>query len=167
MYAAIHTPEFPAVSSSGHAALLDCASAFSPRVEDTSANTVLLDIEGLDRLFGSTAELAQQLKRQLSELGLMANVAIASNPDAAECASRGFAGITVIDAGTEAKRLKDLRIDFLPMDQETDAETLDTLRRWGIHTFGDLARLPVKSLDRKSTRLNASHSDRSRMPSSA
>ncbi|HLQ77081.1 MAG TPA: hypothetical protein VK210_06985, partial [Terriglobia bacterium] len=42
----------------------------------------------------------------------------------------------------EARRLKDLPVDFLPMDPET----LDTLRRWGIHTFGGLARLPVKSL---------------------
>ena len=138
MYAAIHTPE----SSSAQAALLDCASAFSPRVEDTAAGTVVLNIEGLHRLFGSAAELAKQLNRQLSELGLTANIAMASNPDAAVCAARGFAGITVMEPGAEAKQLKNLHVDFLPMDPET----LDTLRRWGIHRFGDLARLPVKSL---------------------
>jgi hypothetical protein len=43
-------------------ALLDFASAFSPRVEDTAAGTVVLDIEGLDRLFGSTTELGRRLQ---------------------------------------------------------------------------------------------------------
>src|SRR4029434_8857592 len=109
MYAAIHIPDGPA-NSSGHASLLDCASAFSPRVEDTATNTILLDIEGLDRLFGSAAELAQQLNLQLSKLGFTANIAMASTPDAAECAARGFTGITIMEPGSEAKRLKVLRI---------------------------------------------------------
>jgi protein ImuB len=138
MYASIHTPDFP----SSHAALLDCASAFSPRVEDTSENTVVLDIDGLERLFGSAAAIAEQLNRQLKNLGLTANIAIAVNPDAAVCASRGFPGITILETSSEAKRLKPLGIDLLPIDNET----FDTLHRWGIRTFGDLARLPVKSL---------------------
>src|SRR5215471_7536215 len=105
MYASIHTPDFP----SSHATLLDCASAFSPRVEDTSENTVVFDIDGLERLFGSTAAIAEQLNQQLQSLGFTANIAIAANPDAAMCASRGFAGITIMETSTEAKRLKGLR----------------------------------------------------------
>src|SRR5262249_4534001 len=69
--------------ASAQAALLDCASAFSPRVEDTCPGTVVLDIEGLDRLFGSEAELAENLLREVLKAGLMAHIAIASNPDAA------------------------------------------------------------------------------------
>ena len=92
------------------AALLDFASAFSPRVEDTAAGTVVLDIEGLDRLFGSTAELGQRLQDYASTLGTAIHVGIASNPDAAVCAARGWPGITILERKTEAARLKDLDI---------------------------------------------------------
>src|SRR5689334_14341651 len=36
---------------SAHAALLDCAQAFSPEVEDTAADAVLLNLAGLEPLF--------------------------------------------------------------------------------------------------------------------
>src|SRR5262249_37362322 len=36
-----------------HQALLDCAQSFSPRVEDFSPDTILLDLSGLDKLFGT------------------------------------------------------------------------------------------------------------------
>jgi len=51
-------------------------------------------------------------------------------------------GITILDRGTEAARLKPLDIALLPLAPETH----DTLRRWGIHTFGALAKLPAKEL---------------------
>ena len=38
---------------SAQVALLDCAYAFSPRVESTSPGTVILDLAGTDKLFGS------------------------------------------------------------------------------------------------------------------
>src|SRR5512146_3175394 len=43
-----------AAESSAHAALLDAAHAVSPRVEDSAVDTVVLDISGLDRLFGTS-----------------------------------------------------------------------------------------------------------------
>jgi protein ImuB len=134
-----------AEEASAHAALLDCASAFSPRVEDAAVDTVILDVEGLKHLFGSNTELAANLARHVSALGLAANVAIASNPDAAVCAARGWSGITVMEEGTEAARMKDLPITILPLDTETS----ETLLRWGIRTFGALARLPAKALSER------------------
>ena len=121
---------------------MDCASAFSPRVEDTAPGTVVLDIEGLEHLFGSTAELAQHLKDYVSALGISMHIGIASNPDAAMCAARGWPGTTILDLGTEASRLKELDIALLPLEPETHA----TLLRWGIRTFGALAKLPAKEL---------------------
>ena len=44
------------------------------------------------------------------------------------CAARGWQGITILEGGTEASRLKDLDIALLPLDEETHA----TLLRWGI-----------------------------------
>ncbi|HZZ14597.1 MAG TPA: hypothetical protein VFE08_01405, partial [Candidatus Sulfotelmatobacter sp.] len=76
-----------------HDALLDCAHAFSPRVEDTNhqttsgnanpGDTVILDITGLDRLFGPPAMVASDLAARVSKMGLEANVAVATNAHAA------------------------------------------------------------------------------------
>jgi protein ImuB len=141
MFACIHVRD-PRAALSAHASLLDCASAFSPRVEDTAAGTVVLDIEGLEHLFGSTEELGQHLQGYVAALGIAVNIGIASNPDAAMCAARGWPGITIIERGTEAARLKTLDVALLPLEPET----LATLQRWGIRTFCALAKLPAKEL---------------------
>src|SRR5262250_1112320 len=85
-----------AQESAAHAALLDCAQSFSPRVEDTAPDTVLLDLSGLESLFGSLPRIASEIDRRTSALGLEANVATAFNPDTAMFAARGFTGVTVI-----------------------------------------------------------------------
>ncbi len=99
--------------AAAHAALLDCAAAFSPRVEDTAANTVVLDISGLQRIFGPPAKIARDLARRCSEIGLEANIAIAANPDTAVLAACGFAGVTIIAEGAEAQRLGELSVEVL------------------------------------------------------
>jgi protein ImuB len=134
-----------AEETSAHAALLDCASGFSPRVEDTAADTVVLDIDGLDRIFGSEQELAANLAERLAALGLPANIGIAANPDAAVCAARGWPGITVMPAGAERGRMKELPVAVLPL---LPGE-YDTLMRWGIRTFGALARLSARALSER------------------
>jgi protein ImuB len=141
MFACMHIPDAN-TAASAQPALLDLGSAFSPRVEDTATGIVVLDIEGLDRLFGSVAELAQRLQDYTSSLGTSIRIGIASNPDAAVCAARGWPGITILKAGTEATRLKELSVALLPLDEDTHA----TLLRWGIHTFGELTRLPAREL---------------------
>ena len=121
-----------------HAALLDCAQAFSPRVEDTALDTVVLDIAGLERLFGPPAKLAESLAQRALELGLRANVAVAVNPDAAIHAARGFSGVTVIPPGKQAECLGELPIDVL----QVAPEILETLHRWGVRNLRALAALP-------------------------
>lgn len=121
-----------------HAGLLDCAHAFSPRVEDAALDTVLLDIAGLDRIFGSPQKIARDLARKISEIGLEAQLGIASNIETALHAARGFAGVTVIPAGEEALRLGPLSVDVLaPAPQ-----ILQTLDSWGIRNLRALASLP-------------------------
>jgi protein ImuB len=123
---------------SAHAALLDCAGGFSPRVEDASRDTVVIDLEGLNRLFGSEMQIADQIYNQTILLGLQPNVAAAANPDAAIYAARGFAGKRVIPRGMERKQLALLPLTLLT----TDTEFLATMYRWGLYTFGDFAALP-------------------------
>ena len=131
-------PRSTAQEAAAHAALLDCAQAFSPRVEATAADTVVLDVVGLDRLFGPPDKLAQGLAQRAREMGLEANVAVAANPDAAILVARGFAGITVIPPGKQAECLGPLAVDVL----QVAPEILETLDRWGVRNLRALAALP-------------------------
>ncbi|MFB3815569.1 MAG: hypothetical protein ACE14L_15805 [Terriglobales bacterium] len=130
----------PAAEAAAYAALIDCACAFSPLVEADAKtpDRVLLDLAGLERLFGPPGKIARDLARRAAELGLETNVAVAANPDAAMHAARGFAGVTVIAPGQEAERLGPLLIDVLA----PPPDTLDMLDRWGVRTFRALAALP-------------------------
>ena len=128
--------------TAAHAALVDCAQSFSPRVEDTAHDTILLDLSGLETLFGTPAKIARAMARLASDLGLEANVAVASNPDTALLAARGFSGITVIPSGREDERLGSLSLDVLFGLPATDIVHLETLRRWGVRNLRALAALP-------------------------
>ncbi len=135
-----------AQEQAAHAALLDCACAFSPRVEDTAADTILLDLAGLDRLFGPPATMACELARRAAQGGMQASLAVAGNPDAAMHAARGFPGVTVIPLGKEAERLGELPVDVLCRTAEggcaTSPEMIETLDRWGVRNLRALAALP-------------------------
>ncbi len=135
-----------------HAALLDCAQSFSPRVEDIACDTILIDLAGLEPLFGPLPTIARDLARRASDLGLESNVAVAANLDTAVIAARGFSGITLIPHGKEAERLGGLPIEVLFAGghdfQETE-QFLETFRRWGIHKLSDLATLPDVALSER------------------
>jgi protein ImuB len=135
MFACIYIPN---ASAETNAVLRDCAGAFSPRVENTSNGTVVFDAEGLERLFGSYPQIAEQVAEQVRTRGIEANVAVAANVDAAICAARGLDGINVINRGTEAARLQHLPLRVL----SPSPEILETLERWGICTLGAFAQLP-------------------------
>jgi protein ImuB len=118
--------------------LMECAQAFSPVVERTTEDTVTLDANGLDRIYGPPQETAAAMSRRARELGFQAAVALASNPDTAICVARAFTGIHVVPLGDEAKYLEPLPLDLLAPGEEL----AETLERWGIRTFRDLAALP-------------------------
>jgi protein ImuB len=146
--------------SATRAALLDCAQSFSPCVEDAACDTALLDLAGMESLFGSMPEISRVLSDRAIALGLDANVAIASNPDAAMLAARGFSGITVILPGKESEHLGPLPVDVLfagkfgedrqEKDQKEQACRLfETLERWGIRNLCALAALPELELSER------------------
>ena len=91
----------PVQENSAHLALLDVAHAFTPRVEDTAADTLLLDLAGLERLYGTVRQMGNDLAECITAVGIEANVAIAATPDAAMHAARGFNGISIIPPGKE------------------------------------------------------------------
>jgi len=113
--------------------LLDCARQFSPLIEMYS-DMVVFDANGLEGLYGPPESLAQAVERAV---GIPANIAIASNPDAVVHAARGIAGVTVIPPGKEASVLAPLPL-YLLGGSEDVALSLDL---WGIRTFGEFAAL--------------------------
>ena len=146
--------------SSAHAALLDCAQSFSPCVEDSACDTVLLDLAGMESLLGSLPEISRTLHDRAAALGLEANVAVASNLDTAMLAARGFSGVTVIPQNEEAERLGSLPVGVLFADRlgndqkevdqkKSTARLLETLDRWGIRNLRALAALPEVSLSER------------------
>src|SRR5262249_20283829 len=114
------------------------ASAFSPRIESTCLGTIIVDLAGTEKLFGSPESIAHKISKSVDEFGFHIRIAIASNPDTALHAARGFPGITIIPSGQEAQRLAALPVGILP----AAPEMLDILDGWGIHTFKSLAALP-------------------------
>jgi protein ImuB len=157
-------PRSPLQESVAHAALLDCAQSFSPCVEDAAADTVLVDLTGMESLFGTLPEIGHSLFRRAADLGLDGNVAVASNPDAVVLAARGFCGVTVIPHGQEAESLGSLPMEVLFGDRGADKERegkkkegrekeddylLATLERWGIRDLRALAALPEVALSER------------------
>jgi len=157
-------PRSSLAEEDAHATLLECAQTFSPRVEDDACDTLLLDLAGLEALFGPPPKIAHDLRRRVSELGVEANVAVAANADTAVLAARGFSGVTVIPEGQEAERLGSLPVDVLFMrghgfqpshspdgasEAQDAARLLEILERWGIHDLRSLAALPEVALSER------------------
>jgi protein ImuB len=162
------------------ASLVEFATGFSPLVEETAVDTVVIDAEGCELIFGSAYELANKiakcaaLPKESAGLGCKVNVALAGNPDAAIHAARFFQGITFISPGEELTCLGELpiselcpksKVQSLKSEDKTsisNKQTLDekkrheeiqkileTLRLWGVHTFGDFANLPVTGISER------------------
>jgi len=143
--------------SAAHGALLDCAQSFSPCVEDAAADMAILDLAGMESLFGALPEIARHVFSRAANLGLDANVAVASNPDAAVLAARGISGVTVIPPGKEGESLGSLPVEVLftgtreedKDEQKESARLLATLERWGIRNLRALAALPEIALSER------------------
>jgi protein ImuB len=122
----------------GEGKLLALAFEFSPVVERNAADAVTFDASGLDRLFGLPQDVAAAVTRRAAESRVKTSIAIASNPDAAICAARGFSGVSMIPYGDEAKFLGELPLRLLAPSPELQ----ETLERWGIRRFRELGALP-------------------------
>jgi protein ImuB len=122
----------------GSGDLLTLALEFSPIVERISADTVVLDVSGLDRMFGHPQDIAAAIMNRGRERQCAIHIALASNADTAICAARGFSGVSVVPYGDEAKFIETLPVSMLAPSPELH----DTLERWGIRRFHELAALP-------------------------
>ncbi len=138
MYGGLHSPR-PLPSAS---ALLDLAREFTPRVEARGSTPVLLDLHGLGRTWPRPETLGHALLEAARVRALEANLALAFSRTAALVLARARPGLTVVSAGEEAAALATLPLALLDLDPEHE----ELLRRWGLRTIGDLARLPAVEL---------------------
>ena len=129
-------------------ALLECAGAFSPRVEEKLENGAFLcaiDIAGTGSLFGPPESLARNLLNRVKTLGTIACIAVSRNFHTAVALAKGMPSrtrIKVIPVGEESAALAPLPLAVLGLTEE-QAETFDL---WGIRTLGMLASLPEREL---------------------
>ena len=155
MFACIHAPSLPSDLS-----LREFAYSFSPIIEDTRVNTVAIDVDGCELLFGSAYELANEIAVRAKEprthggVETAVNVAIAANPDAAIHAATRLKGITFVSTGEELTCLGEFPVDHLDyslvnVEKKVADEILETLKLWGVRTFADLASLPTAGVSER------------------
>jgi protein ImuB len=142
--------------SVAHRALLDCAQSFSPRMEDAAADTVLLDLSGLEKLFGPLPGIARTIHRRTGEFGLNANVAAGPTLESVLLAAHGFCGVSIIPEEKTTEFLGRLPVDLLFADagspeelEMEELEILETLKRWGVRKCIDLIALPELELSER------------------
>lgn len=132
--------------ASAHAAMMECAGGFTPRVEDCSgggAFLCVLDIAGTERLLGRPEVLARELVQRVQRLGVSASVAGSGNFHAAVCCVKGSsAKVRLVAGGEEAAALSGLPLRVLGMS----AAQAETFNLWGIRTLGALGALPETQL---------------------
>ena len=114
--------------------LLDLAQAATPRFEEVGQGLLALDFSGLRAPYAA----AKQLLAGVSRLGLSASVGVSESHFVSLCAARTRSGVTHVYPGQEAGFLQQLPLDMLPLS----SREARTLKRWGMRTMGDLARLP-------------------------
>jgi len=121
---------------------------YSPLVEPMSLDEAFVDLTGCERLHGPVLKTGEKIRNEIrEELGLNASVGIASNKLLAKIASAYCKpnGMLWIAPGMEQRFLAGLPIRRIPgIGPKGGAE----LRRMGIKSAGDLARLPLESLEK-------------------
>lgn len=119
---------------------------FTPLVEPLSLDEAFLDATGSEPLFGSSVEIARQIKQEIREcLNLVASVGVAPNKFLAKMASDQEKpdGFVVVDASDVQQFLDPLPVGRLWGVGRVAGKTFDRL---GIRTIGDLRGLPLEIL---------------------
>lgn len=122
---------------------------FTPLVEGLSIDEAFLDLGGTERLHGPARKVAESIRAVVrEELSLTCSVGIASCKFIAKIASDQNKpdGLTEVALGTEQAFLDPLPIRKL---WGVGPKTEEALRRYGIRTVGDIARLGQATLERE------------------
>src|SRR5215471_13321357 len=129
-------------------AAINVLNDFTPFVERISIDEAFADVAGCTHLFGSPPEIARAVRRRVrAELGLPISIGVARTKHLAKIASQVAKpdGLVVVDPEGELDFLHDLPVELMwgvgPVTRERLAEI-------GVHTIGQLAKMPGYSLER-------------------
>jgi DNA polymerase IV len=123
--------------------------SITPLVEPLSLDEAFLDVAGAVRRLGSPVEIAEKIRADVREqLGITCSVGVASRKFIAKIASAGCKpdGLLVVPA--------DEVLDFLhPLPASAlwgvGDKTGEVLRRLGLRTVGDIAQVPLATMQRE------------------
>ncbi|MFL6281412.1 MAG: hypothetical protein ACJ731_14950 [Vicinamibacterales bacterium] len=134
---------------------------FSPRIHRHGDSSVVLDISGLGGLLGTPHAIGAELARAAERYAATVGIAIARSQTAARLLAIAHPGPTIADGDVTAA-IRWLPIDTLRVLIEEDendvhrgvaaarltatADRLETFRRWGLTTLGEIAALPAMPL---------------------
>ncbi|WP_433426009.1 DNA polymerase IV [Microtetraspora malaysiensis] len=123
--------------------------SITPEVEPISSDEAFLDVGGARRRLGSPSAIAAMIREQVAEqYGITCSVGVASNKFVAKLASRQCKpdGLLVVPADGVVEFLHPLPVAAL---WGVGERTEQVLVRLGIRTVGDLAQVPVSTLQRE------------------
>ncbi|WP_214327640.1 DNA polymerase IV [Nonomuraea sediminis] len=123
--------------------------AVTPLVEPIASDEAFLDVGGARRRLGSPAEIAAMIRSQVLErYGITCSVGVAGSKFVAKLASKQCKpnGMLVVPADEVVAFLHPLPVSAL---WGVGERTEQSLVRLGIRTVGDLARVPVNTLQRE------------------
>ena len=118
---------------------------FSSSVVPEPPDTLLVEIQGSLTLFGGLKALLETIGQQLREQQLTVLPGIAPTPGAATLFTRAGIRKTIRSKQALAEALAGINVAHLPLDDFT----LKGLRQSGIHTLGELQRIPPAALTRR------------------
>ena len=142
----VHSADVAGDRAALHRLAVALARHWCPVVTVSDDDGLLLDITGVAHLHGGEQAMARRIVRLLARLGHQARIAIADTAGAAWALARHAATrVTRLPPGDPLPALAGLPATALRLD----ATTVETMRRLGLETIGDLAALPRAPLVRR------------------
>jgi protein ImuB len=138
--------------AAAHAAR-EAAGAVSPRVEEVAPGLVYLDVSGLQALIGDARAVARELVAAAERIGVRAAAGLGSSKSVARLAAQaasadltleatrwgvGGGAFRVVSPEEQREFLAGLPLHALDLPDELH----DSLRRFGLHSLGEVAALP-------------------------
>lgn len=128
--------------------IFDILLKFTPEIEKISIDEAFLNVEGCHRLYGSSAVIAEKIKKKVKkETGLVCSVGVARNKFLAKIASDLDKpdGLVVIKNEEIANVLDDLSIKKIPGVGDKTAQKLNEI---GIYKIKQLKKLNLSELNK-------------------